>query len=198
MPVSLTRFGIMLAVIASLPFLALIGLGAYWLWQHGWLYEGMVGLSANFALVYALLYWRSHSAKPIMIDPFSTPANPNWSDTAQLAWQELEPLRQHWQTQTDVLTDTHKALKLSNEFLVRVAKHFHTDSKYPVLEFPLPYLLKLIVLVCGDLQHEVLDKIPGSHAVRVGDLIRTKQALETLQKVQAVFNVGNWLFNWSG
>ena len=35
-----------------MPWLALIGLGGYWLWQHGWLYQGMGILSANIALVY--------------------------------------------------------------------------------------------------------------------------------------------------
>jgi uncharacterized protein len=79
-----------------------------------------------------------------------------------------------------------------------VARHYHADSKYPVLEFPLPYLLKLIVLVCDDIQHEVLDKIPGSHAVRVGDLLRAKQAVDTLNKLKSAFDFGNWIFNWSG
>ena len=54
------------------------------------------------------------------------------------------------------------------------------------------------MLVCEDIQHDVLDKIPGSHAVRVGDLLRAKQAVDTLNKLKSVFDVGNWLFNWAG
>jgi predicted GTPase len=198
MPVSVTRFGIVLAVVFLIPWLALIGLGGYWLWQHGWIYQGMGILSANIALVYALLRWRSHSAKPLFVEPIDIQPNPNWSDKAQLAWRELKPLTERWQTESDLLTNSNKALKLTNEVLTLVARHFHADSKYPILEFPLPYLLKLIVLVCEDIQHDVLDKIPGSHAVRVGDLLRAKQAVDTLNKFKSVFNVGNWLFNWSG
>lgn len=202
MPVSVTRFALVLAVLFLIPWLALIGLGAYWLWQHGWLYRGLGILSANIALVYGLLHWHlyrhRHRAKPLFIESVETQPNPNWPDKAHLAWQELKPLTERWQTETGVLTDSSKALKLTNEVLTRVARHFHADSKYPVLEFPLPYLLKLIVLVCEDIQHEVLDKIPGSHAVRVGDLLRAKQAVDTLSKLRSVFNVGNWLFNWSG
>ena len=197
MPLSLTRFGVFVAILFLLPWLALIGLGAYWLWQQGWLYEGLGILSANFALIYALLLWRTHTAKPL-IEPFIIEPNANWSDKAQQAWQELEPLTQRWQAQTDLLTDTRKALTMSNEVLTVVACHFHADSKYPVLEFPLPYLLKLIILVCQDLQRDVLDKIPGSHAVRVGDLLRAKQAVDTFNRYKSVFNIGNWLFNWSG
>lgn len=198
MPMSLTRFGFLVTVLLVLPWLALAGLGGYWLWQQGWLYQGMGVLSANIALVYGLLHWRSRSAKLVFIEPFTVQANPNWPDKAQLAWQDLQPLAERWQTETGVLTDTRKALKLTNEVLTLVARHFHADSPYPVLEFPLPYLLKLIVLVCGDIQHEVLDKIPGSHAVRVGDLLRAKQAVDTLNKFKSAFSIGNWLFNWSG
>jgi predicted GTPase len=155
-------------------------------------------LSANVALAYGLLHWRSHTAKPMFVEPFSIQPNPNWSDKAQLAWEALQPITERWKTETDFFTDSRKALKLTNEVLVLVARHFHADSKYPVLEFPLPYLLKLIVSVCDDIQHEVLDKIPGSHAVRVGDLLRAKQAVVTWNKLKSVFDFGNWLFNWSG
>ncbi len=198
MPIQITRFGITVTVLFLLPWLALIVLGAYQLWQQGWIYQGIGILSANIALVYALLHWRSKAAKPVFIEPFSIQANPNWSDKAQLAWRELELLSESRQAETDLLTDPGKALKLTNDILMLVARHFHADSKYPVLEFPLPYLLKLIVLVCNDIQHDVLDKIPGSHAVRVGDLLRVKQTVDTLNKFKSIFNIGNWLFNWSG
>jgi len=198
MPVSVTRFGIVLAVLFLLPWLALIGLGGYWLWQQSWLYQGIGILSANIALVYGLLHWRRRSAKPLFVEPIiEIEPNPNWPDKAQLAWQELKPLTKRWQTESDLLTDSSKALKLTNEVLTLVASHFHADSKYPVLEFPLPYLLKMIVLVCEDIQRDVLDKIPGSHAVRVGDLLRAKQAVDTLNKLKPVFAMGNWLFNGS-
>ncbi len=198
MPVQFSRFGMIVAALFLLPSLALMGLGGYWLWQHGWLYQGLGILSANIALAYGLLHWRSRTAKPLFMQPIDIRANPNWPDKAQLAWQELKPLTERWQKETNFLTDSSTALKLTNEVLITVARHFNAESKYPVLEFPLPYLLKLIVLVCEDIQHEVLDKIPGSHAVRVGDLLRAKQAVDTLNNLKSIFNVGNWLFNWSG
>lgn len=198
MSMPITRFGAMIAVVFLLPWLALIALGGYWLWQQGWLYQGLGVLSADVALVYGLLRWRSRTTKPVFVPPIEIPPNPNWPDQAQLAWQDLKPLTERWQAEKDVLTDSGKALRLTNDVLTLVAGRFHADSKYPVLEFPLPYLLKLIVLVCEDLQRDVLDKIPGSHAVRVGDLLRAKQAVDTLHKFKAIFSVGHWLFNWSG
>ncbi len=198
MPVLFTRFGIFLGVLFLLPWLVLITLGGYWLWQHDWLYYGIGILSANVALVVALLHWRTDRSEPLIVEPIDCEPNPDWSDKAELAWQELQLFNAQRQIETDVLSNTKKAIKLSNEVLVLVARHFNTDSRYPVLEFPLPYLLRLIVLVCEDIQHDVLDNIPGSHAVRVGDLLRAKEAINTLNNFKAAFTVGAWLFNWSG
>lgn len=89
-------------------------------------------------------------------------------------------------------------MRLTNEVLIAVAKHFHADSTYPILEFPLPYLLKLITLVCNDIQHEVLDKIAGSHAVTVGDFFRAKDALNKFSNIKSFFTAGKLLFNWQG
>ncbi|MGZ8262353.1 MAG: hypothetical protein ACXWTU_05250, partial [Methylotenera sp.] len=135
----MTRFGMLIAVVFLLPFLALMGLGGFWVWQQGWLYQGMGILSANIALVYALLHWRKSTAKPVFIESFAIAPNPNWPDNAQLVWEALKPLTERWQTETGVLTDSNKVLRLTNEVLMLVAHHFHRDSKYPILEFPLPY-----------------------------------------------------------
>ncbi len=198
MPVPVTRFGIIVSGVFLLPWLALLVLGGYWLWQHDWLYQGIAILSASFALTYCLVHWRRHTNKPVFIDTFSMQPNPNWPDNAQSIWPEIETLGERWQKEANLLTDMSKVLQLTNEVLTLVARHFHADSKRPLLEFPLPYLLKLIMLVCNDIQHEVLDKIPGSHAVRVGDFLRARQALDSINNLKSIFNVGNWLFNWPG
>ena len=198
MALPVTRFGIITSAVFVLPWLALLLLGGFWLWQHDWFYKGMAILSANFALTYCLFRWRRHTKKPVFVDTFTIEANPNWPGSAQPVWAELETVVEHWQKDVDVFTDTSKALQLTNQVLTIVAKHFHADSKRPVLEFPLPYLLKLIMLVCDDIQHEVLDIIPGSHAVRVGDFLRARQALHSINNLKSIFSVGHWLFNWPG
>ncbi len=198
MPVPVTRFTIIVSVVFLLPWLALLVFGGFWLWQHDWLYRGLAILSANFALTYCLLYWRRKRDKPVFVDTLAIEPNPNWPDSAQSIWLELEPLAERWQKETSVLTDAGKFRQLTNEVLTVVARHFHADSKRPVLEFPLPYFLKLITLVCNDLQHDVLDKIPGSHAVRVGDFWRAKRSLDYLYNLKSIVNVGSWLVNWPG
>jgi predicted GTPase len=198
MPIKLTRFGILLGLLFLLPWLVLMALGGRWLWEHGWLSYGIGALAAFLFLLSGLLRWRSIKTKALLIEPLAIPPNPNWPDAAKPAWTAIEQLAKTGSTRTDLFTDQGAVLKLSNEVLITVARQFHADSKNPVMEFPLPYLLKLIVLVCEDIQHEVLDKIPGSHAVNVGDLLRYKQWYDTLATMKQTVDVGKVLFNWPG
>jgi uncharacterized protein len=186
------------ALIFLLPWLVLLGLGVYGLWAAGWLYYGMAVLTGSSVLAYVLLHVGRRVPERGLVEAIDIAANPNWTEHDQQAWHSLEALTASWQQQPGVLTDPHQMLALSNEVITAVARHYHTASKYPILEFPLPYLLKLVTLVCEDLQIEVLDKIPGSHAIRLVDLVRAKQAAATMGRVRDYMTLGHWFFNWPG
>lgn len=198
MNIPFTRLGIIIVVILTLPFLALIGLGGYWLWLKGWLLYGMSIISAHFALAYALLLMYKHSQQHLNIETLATPSPVNDIEREHLAWQALETVRSRWQQEAQLFAKPSLLLTLTNEVLSTVATQFYTHSRFPLLEFPLPYLLKLITLVCEDLQREVLDNIPGSHAITLGDLLRAKQTLNSINTLRSFFDVGSWLFNWPG
>ena len=198
MPFQLTRFGILLGLLFLLPWLVLMALGGRWLWEHGWLLYGAGGLAVFLFLLSGLLQWRSKQTKALVIEPLEIPPNPNWPDSAQPAWAAIEQLAKTGSTRTDLFTGQGALLQLTNDVLSTVARQFHADSKHPMMEFPLPYLLKLIVLVCEDIQHEVLDKIPGSHAVSMGDLLRYKQWYDSLTTLKQTVKVGKVFFNWTG
>src|SRR5512137_1467505 len=142
MPIQLTRFGFLLGLLFLLPWLALMALGGRWLWEHGWLFYGIGGLTVFLLLLSGLLSWRSSKTNALVIEPLVIPPNPNWPDSAQSAWTVIEQLAKSWPTRADLFTDQGALLKLSNEVLSTVAKQFHADSKYPIMEFPLPCLLK--------------------------------------------------------
>jgi uncharacterized protein len=198
MPMRLTRFAFILSLLFLLPWLILIGLGGLWLWEHDGLYYAIGVVSANCLLVYSLLRWRGKHSHAPLIAPINIPPNPNWPDAAQPAWMEIERIAEKWGARSDLFVDPYTMVGLSNEVLSIVARQFHADSKHPLLEFPLPYLLKLIVLVCEDIQREVLDKIPGSHAVSVGDLRRIQQFIGNVHMLKKGVNVAHSFFNWPG
>ncbi|ESS67658.1 GTP-binding protein HSR1-like protein [Methyloglobulus morosus KoM1] len=198
MPIQPTRFSIILGLLLLLPWLAIMALGVRWLWEHGLLFYGLGVLTASFLLLINLLRWRIKKTKALVFEPMAIPPNPNWPDTAQPAWAAIEQLAKAWSNRTDLFTDQGTLLKMSNEVLITVARQFHADSKHPIMEFPLPYLLKLIMLVCEDIQHEVLDKIPGSHAVSVGDLIRYKKWYDKVSTLKETLDAGYFFINWPG
>lgn len=192
------RFLFIMAVIFLLPFLGFIGLGGYWLWEHHWFYQAVGILSANSLLIYTLIRHRSQKFKAENITFNPIPANPYWTDDGKLAFEALAAVTERWKNETDLLTNSTKALRLTNEILTTVARYFHANSKYPLLEFPLPYLLKLITLVCNDIQNEVLNKIPASHAITIGDFLRAKAMVDNVKSVKPFWEVGRLLFDWSG
>ena len=194
---SIRFISIMLAIFI-LPFLIIMGLGGYWLWQHEWLYQAIGVLSANSVLIYALLRHRSQQIKSNKTKPSIISPNPNWTDDDQQAWKALEAVTERWKNEPDLFTNSTKVARLTNDVLTTVAQHFHFNSNYPILEFPLPYLLKLITLVCNDIQNDVFNKIPGSHAVTVGDFLRAKDTFNKFNHIKSFFNAGNLLFNWQG
>ena len=193
MPFQITRFGTLLLLLFLLPWLALMALGGRWLWEQGWLSYGIGGLAVFLLLLSGLLRWQSRKSRVLVIEPIEIAPNSNWPDAAQSAWKSIEHLAKDWSDRADLFTQPDVILKLSNEVLSIAARQFHADSRNPIMEFPLPYLLKLIVLVCDDIQHEVLDKIPGSHAVSVGDLLRYKQWYDTLATLKKS-NIGKLFF----
>jgi predicted GTPase len=192
------RFILIMLAIFILPFLIIMGLGGYWLWQHEWLYQAIGVLSANSVLIYALIRHRSQQIKSKKTKPSIVSPNPNWTDDDQQAWKALETVTERWKNEPDLFTNSTKAARLTNDVLTTVAKHFHVNSSYPILEFPLPYLLKLITLVFNDIQNDVFNKIPGSHAVTVGDFLRAKDTFNKFNNIKSFFNAGNLLFNWQG
>ena len=192
------RFLFIMGGIFLLPFLGFIGLGGYWLWEHHWFYQAVGILSANSVLIYTLIRHRSQKFKAEQRPFNSIQANPNWTDDGKLAFEALATVTERWKNETDLLTNSTKALRLTNEILTTVAQHFHANSKYPLLEFPLPYLLKLITLVCNDIQNEVLNKIPASHAITIGDFLRANAMVDNVKSVKPLWDVGRLLFDWSG
>jgi predicted GTPase len=194
----LTPLALFAACVLLLPWLAFLLFGFYALWQAGWFYYGMALLSGSSLLAYSLLRWKKRKPQRRLVEVIDIAANPNWTAHDQQAWQSLDAVTAEWLQQPAVLTDLAKMLALSNEVIGTVARHYHADSKYPLLEFPLPYLLKLVTLVCEDLQRDVLDRIPGSHAIRLVDFLRARQTAVTLARLRDYLTVGHWLFNWPG
>ncbi len=177
------------------PVLGLIVLGGLWLWQQGWFYRGMGVMLFFVALAYTVIHWPRRKGKHWLLRSLPvTSVQGHWSEQDIAAWRSLQPIRQ----KSHDINDTQALLALSNVVLTTLAGHYHQKSRYPALEFPLPYLLRLIALVCRDLETDVLDKIPGSHALTVSQMLRIQQTASWLGRVRKLSGAAGWLWNWPG
>ncbi len=184
------RFLSIIVLIFLLPFLGFMGLGLYWLWEHHWLYQASGIALANSLLISVLLRYRSKKIKSKHTKSNFAFSDKNWVDDEQFAFDALEAVKENWKNKPDVLSNSKKVEQLTKDVLTTVAEHFHADSDYPLLAFSLPILLKFITLVCKDMQREVLDKIPGSHAVNLGTLLHTKEMFGGAMVLKHIYDAG--------
>jgi len=195
------RFLSAMAALLALPFLGFMGLGFYWLWEHNWGYQATGITIANSLLIYSITSYRSQKLKAKNTKQsfiFSNP-NPNWTDDGKLAAEALQVIKERWHSKPDLLDKPKEnAEKLTMEVLRTVAKHFHADPKYPLYGFSLPILLKFITLVCNDLQREVLDRVPGSHAVNVATLCHAKDLMLKGLEINQFYENGMAAYNLPG
>jgi predicted GTPase len=188
----------MIIILVVLPLSGIVGLGGYfvvgWLSEHHWLYQAASIVVADVVVIFGLFH--SLSKKINTEDTlFPITTNANWTDDGKAAFEALTAVKQRWGNESDLLTNSKKILRLTNDVLATVAKHFHKDSKYPILSFPLPYLFKLITLVCNDMQREILDKFPASHIVNIGTFLRTKEFVGATWDKKWILGVRSALFN---
>lgn len=195
---SVRFLSIMIVILGVLPLLGTIGFCGYlfggWLLAHDWHYQAFSIAAADIVLVSALFRYLRQKIKSENTS-FTTTPHHNWTDEDKLAIEALEAVKKRWENELDLLTNSKKLLRLTNDVLTTVAKHFHKDSKYPILSFPLPYLFKLITLVCSDMQREILDKFPASHVVTIGAFLETKEFVDEILDKKWLWGVKSALFN---
>ncbi|MDP3010290.1 MAG: GTPase [Methylococcales bacterium] len=191
-------FSIMIVIFGILPLAGIVGFCGYfgvcWLWEHHWLYQAASIAAMDIVLVGTLVRYLSEKINT-EDTLFPITANANWTNDEESAFKALTAVKQRWGNESDLLTNSKKLLRLTNDVLATVATHFHKDSKYPILSFPLPYLFKLITLVCNDMQREILDKFPASHLVNIGTFLRTKEVADDVLDKKWLWGMKSALFN---
>ncbi len=166
------RLALYLALTAALlPMLALLPLGALWLYQQGWLMAWLLLAAALGGVTYGVAWWlgRQEQVETEDAGPISGP-NPDFSPLDEAAWNSVEALARD--VDADIIFDRGRMLDVARETIDAVAQHYHPQRPHPVWHFTLPELFLLSERVSGRLRKVLLDQVPGSHIVRVGDAVR--------------------------
>lgn len=175
MKFSLPTRWILYTTLFSAPYLVLMTAGTFWLHDRGWLVTWLI---INAVLMFALWEmnrrWRTRKVTAGDAATLVQP-DPRWSPAGEAAWQDVSQIAAVHARPDLPLTDVAYLWGVVHEVLEVVARRFHPHAKHPVLEIPLPYVLRILELVAADLRIAFSAHVPGAHILTLRDFQRMKQ-----------------------
>ncbi|HEY1065920.1 MAG TPA: GTPase [Pirellulales bacterium] len=186
------------AAIFALPYAVLGALGFAWLYEHhSWFWPWIV-----FALIFtaapSLAVWlwsrklKQKKGQQYLeeVDP-----SPNWVPRGRTAWDEVEAIAQRAKTM-DLDPQKPEAIwEIFKETVGTVAKRFHPESDQPLLETPVPHLLRVVELASRDLRRATGDHVPGAHLLTLNDFMRAKRLFDFGGKMYLIYRVASFAMN---
>lgn len=197
------RHGLSIAalVLAALPVLALLPLGVMWLWHRGGLLMWVAAMAACFfvagLLIAAARRPRSVAAGSADDQAPAAPPDADWSAHDKAAWQRVLAFSED--VTGEILADQKAAMAAGRAVIAEVAAHYRPNEAQPVLQFTLPEALLLIERISRRSRRLVIDAVPGSRRLRLGQLLWLNEARKTALAVaetgSGVWRVGLWVLN---
>jgi uncharacterized protein len=180
----LTPRTITLALLILVPVLVYLGLGAYALWQTGlfrwtwWIIPGCWGLTWLIAWL-----WRPRPASEAADD--GQPPPEHWTPRDEAA----AGIVREFQEQVDEyspqeLTDPHFYLARAQELADRLARHYHPQATNPVSSLTVPEVLAAVRLAVDDMERWMLESVPGSQLITIGQWRWLGKAPKWVKRVQ--------------
>jgi len=176
---------ILLGAATLLPYLLLGLAGAYWLYETGWwLWWGALAAGISL-LAWPATRWLQRRQAP----PVTLAADADWSPVGRAAWQQVEQLAVQYQQTAALPTRPEEIWQTLHEVLQVVAREFHPRSRDPVLEIPVPHLLRIVELVAADLRDAISRNVPGSHILTIHDLRRLQRLAHSVPNLYRLYRV---------
>jgi hypothetical protein len=177
------------ALLLLLPPVLLIVFGGIWLWQEGqalWFFA--VCLLGAMPAAYFLLRWHRETSAP---DPAAlVTADADWPERERVAFEKV---RLFAEAATPLsLQDRDEALALVRRTVETVAVHYRADAANPLAAFTLPEGLLLLHRVSARLRRAVLDMVPLSDRLTLGQLAATH---DTIGKAAPLVALGQDLYD---
>jgi predicted GTPase len=173
----------------TLPIIALLLLGALWLWQSHTLSWWLLAMAGCSAFGYGLQYWLTERKRRLLAEAKTEP-DPCWSPKAEGAWAAVEQLAETVQPQDHPLDDGDRLWALGRQVLDGVARRYYPQAERPLLELTVPHMLLIIERASRDLRGAVVQNIPFSHKLTIGDLVRVQRWRESAERWFNLYRLG--------
>ena len=188
-PLRLVALALILAPVA-----VVFALGVVWLWQSGQRLPWMLGMAAVVAIGYALQHWLARRDRRLLGDTLTT-ADPDWPPSADAVWADVEAFADALEPAAWPLDEGARLLELGRRTLEKVSARYHPDVEQPMLELTVPHTLLIIERASRDLRKDVTERVPFSHRLTLGDVLRVKQWQDTARRVFDVYRAGRLVIN---
>lgn len=192
----IARFGKLrsLALLISLLPLALLpALGVVWLWQNAQLLP-WVGITLVLAALALLLNQLAVRREQAALPAASTGAAEHWPASAEACWAQVEQLAEQVSPDEYPLNDGSALMRLARQVLNLAAGHFHPGQAQPLLEMTLPHTLAVIERAARELREDIVENIPFSHQLSLGDLARARRWQQWYQRNESWIRAARLVF----
>lgn len=192
---SLRNRWILLFAWFSLPFVVLGLAGAWWFWERGWTLYYAIGVAAIGGLGWPVLRTLQARSGPRLRNSAPVEPDPDWTRRGKEAFDEISVLAANTKVSEIPVEQPEAWWKLLKEVLEIAARRFHPESKDPVLETPVPHVLRVIELVAADLREACSTHIPGAHILTLNDAFRMRRWASWYPTVSRFYRVAQFAMN---
>lgn len=188
---------ILIGILAGLPFLSLLGIGFYWLWQqHLLLYWLSLSASCSgiaWIIAHSLRKYQTKS-KPGL--KYKIAAIQKDSDLEETIWQEILIFaEQSKQNKSLDISKLDTWLQIGQNVLSMVAKQYRPKTKTPELDIPITDLLHIIEKISHDMHAQISTHVPFSHLLTVATGLNFQTELEHFNNVNTLIRLGRMFVN---
>ena len=189
------RFVLRLAAF-GLPYLVLMVLGIFWLYDRGWMLYFLVAASLLSLLAWLALKWLQ--SRPVRERP-TPPPSKTWPPAGEAAWADVDRFAAHVEANPPPLADANQWSETFYRVFEIVARHFHPQSKRPEMEVAVGDLLKVAELVARDLRIWLHERVPAGGRLTVHHLYHVVEwgptATRLVQRAWTAVRLGRLFWN---
>lgn len=185
------------AIVLSLwlaPFVFLIALGGYHLWETRWAFYFWWPMALCFAAA-SLLAWHWQRKKRLL-PGWSFEPIPHGSERDQQAWKLVEERAKKAESIPAIqFTEPGFYLKTGQEMAFELARFYHPYAQDVYGMLTIPELLAVAELAAKDLSELVNRYIPGSHILTIDDYKRARSAVDWYRRANNLYWIMSAIFS---
>ena len=181
-------------LLLAAPAIGVVLLGFFFLWRSEHSLWWLLGFAASGVGGYALQQWCVRRDRRLLADAV-TETDPAWPPEADEVWQSVDNLAESLNPDDWPLDDGTRLLALGRHTLETVAHAYHPDTERPLLELTLPHALMIAERACRDLRADIVNQVPFSHRLTIGDLLKVQRWKDQAEKVYDVYRAGRVVIN---